>query len=538
VLQAARDITERKRVEAALRESEHKLSVVLESVDAYIYLKDTQGRYLFANRPVRELFGVSMEMIVGQTDAAFFDAETLRRMRNNDRLVLEEGLTVRVEETTLNLKDGRTSTYLSIKHPLRNDAGEIYALCGVSTDITEQKQLEEMQAALETQSRQRQKAESLGLMAGAIAHHFNNHLQSVTANLELLKELPEGMDPGRLLTRAMQATERAAEMSRLLLISLGRIPGVQEPRFLFDICQNSMSRLRDNLPETMDLETDYPSPGPVINADTDQIQLVLTNLVANARDALDGTGGSIRISLKTCPAEAIPAANRFPISWQPQGSDYACLEVRDTGCGIAATDIEKLFDPFFSTKFIGRGMGLSVVLGIVQVHGGGITVESKPGQGSAFRAYFPVSKETLVHLPEAAGAVPDLAGGGGTILLVDDDALLLESAGGLIERMGFSLLTAQDGIEALEVFQQHKEEIRCVITDLTMPRMDGWATLSALHRLDPTLPVILASGYDRTQVMASSHPDRPKVYLNKPFNLQQLRDALGQALGLAGGDKT
>ena len=400
----------------------------------------------------------------------------------------------------------------------------------VIRDITEHRRMEAEKRELETKNRQLQKAESLGRMAGAIAHHFNNQLQSVMGNLELMHEPTEKTNPAICLTRARQAAERAAEVSRLMLVYLGQTSPEMAPCLLSELCQSALPMLRAGLPVTARLEAECPSPGPVILADASQIQQLLTNLVTNAWEALGASGGTTRLTLTACRAETIPTAHRFPVGWQPREPKYACLEVRDTGCGIAKENLETLFDPFYSTKFTGRGLGLPVVLGIVQAHGGGIAVESRPGEGSCFRVYFPICTATMAT-PAIVG--PRSAGGAweGTLLLVDDDGFLLESTGAMVELMGFTLLTARDGIEALEVFRQHREDIRCVITDLTMPRMDGWETLAALRQLQPTLPVILASGYDKGQVMAAARAERPQAFLSKPFGLRQLREAVDQALG-------
>jgi len=403
-------------------------------------------------------------------------------------------------------------------------------IINVIRDITEHRRMEAEKRELETKNRQLQKAESLGRMAGAIAHHFNNQLQSVMGNLELMSEPTGKTDPALCVTRAKQAAERAAEVSRLMLVYLGQTAPEREPRFLSELCQSALPVLRDGLPNTTRLEADCPSPGPVIQADASQIQQMLTNLVTNAWEALGTAGGTVHLVLTSCRAEAITTAHRFPISWQPGEPEYACLELRDTGCGIAEENLETLFDPFYSTKFTGRGLGLPVVLGIVQAHGGGIVVASRPGEGSSFRVYFPICIATVAPLVVAVPRGAD-ATWQGTLLLVDDDGFLLESTGAMVELMGFTLLTARDGIEAMEVFRQHKDDIRCAITDLTMPRMDGWETLTALRQLQPTLPVILASGYDKGQVMAGARTERPQAFLSKPFGLRQLREAVDQALG-------
>jgi signal transduction histidine kinase len=247
-------------------------------------------------------------------------------------------------------------------------------------------------AELAARNRQLQKAESLGRMAGAVAHHFNNQLQAVMSNLDLIEQYTQGTDSGPCLARARHATERAAEMSRLMRLYLGQTSRQQEPRFLAELCRESLASLRTRVPASIQVRAELPSPGPVIRANAGQIGQVLGHLTSNAQEALGAAGGNIQLSLRTCAPLEIPTANRFPINWQPQDRSYACLEVRDTGCGIPAADLEKLFDPFFSTKFTGRGLGLPVVLGVVQAHGGAVTLSSRPGHGSVFRLHFPIAE--------------------------------------------------------------------------------------------------------------------------------------------------
>jgi CheY-like chemotaxis protein len=272
-----------------------------------------------------------------------------------------------------------------------------------------------------------------------------------------------------------------------------------------------------------------PSPGPGISANANEIQQILTNLVTNAWEAGGDGRSAVHLTVKTVSPADIPTWRRFPLDWRPRDHAYACLEVEDQGSGIAEKDIEKIFDPFFSSKHAGRGLGLPVVLGIVRAHSGAIAVETEPGRGSTFRVFLPVSKEKVVSQPDEARKSPEIAWGG-TVLLVEDEPMVRKLGESVLTSLGFAVLLAGDGVEAMEVFQQHKDEVRCVVCDLTMPRMDGWETLAALRRLAPGLPVVLASGYDKGRVMAGDHPELPQAFLSKPYRLHELRDAIRRAL--------
>ncbi|MCX5856186.1 MAG: response regulator [Deltaproteobacteria bacterium] len=259
------------------------------------------------------------------------------------------------------------------------------------------------------------------------------------------------------------------------------------------------------------------------------MQQVMTNLATNAWEAVGESRGAIHLNVKTVSPLEIPASHRFPIGWQPQDTAYACLEVTDVGCGIVDKDIEKLFDPFFSSKFIGRGLGLPVVMGIVRAHGGAGTVESEPGRGSIFRVFLPVSAEEVPRQPDRASQ-PLAIEGASTVLLVEDEEIVRNMAAAMLKRLGYGVLAAKDGVAAVEVFRQRQDEIRCVLCDLTMPRMNGWETLTALHKLAPDIPVILTSGYDKAHVMAGDHPEYPQAFLGKPYLIKELSDAISQAL--------
>ena len=284
------------------------------------------------------------------------------------------------------------------------------------------------------------------------------------------------------------------------------------------------------MPPSVVLETHVPSPGPMVSAAANQVQQVLTNLVTNAWEA-SGEGRSvIRLAVKTVSAADLAGMRSFPIDFQPQAKAYACLEVADLGGWIVTKEIEELFEPFFSTKFAGRGMGLAVVLGIARSHDGVVTVENHPGRGCTFRVFFPVSLEA-VH-PKRVREVPTgkPVQRGATVLVVEDDEDLRETLALTLKVFDFPVLTVEDGVAALELFRQRRDEIGCVLCDVVMPRMNGWETLTALRQLAPDLPVILLSGYSEAETMAGDHPEQPQAFLRKPCEAQVLINKISQLM--------
>ena len=399
----------------------------------------------------------------------------------------------------------------------------------VQNELAERKKLEEERSQWERQQQQLQKVESLNRMAGAIAHNFNNQLGAVMGNLELaLMDLPPG-SVSETLNEAMKASRCAAEVSSLMLTYLGQQVANYEPLDLSEICRECLTLLQVAAPKSMIFEIDLPLPGPIVNADVNQTRQVLTNLVINAWESSNERQGTIAITVTSICSVNIPATHRFPINWQPQDEIYACLEISDSGCGILEQDIEKIFDPFFSSKFTGRGLGLAVVLGIVKANGGAVVVASEYGQGSLFRVLWPISGQAVTRQQEKV-APPLAMENGAVVLLVEDEEMMRNMAATMLTRLGFKVFTARDGIEAVEMFQQHKAEIHVVVCDLAMPRLNGWETLSALRRIRPDIPVIFSSGYEEAQVITEDHPDRPNAFLHKPYQKVTLQDTLARVM--------
>ncbi len=531
------DINERKLAEEAQRMSEIHLQTIVQTIPDLVWLKDSDGVFLDCNAMFERLYGAEKKDIIGKTDYDFVDRELADFFLEHDRKAMVAGNCSNEEWLTF-AADGYRGLFDTIKTPMCNADGKLIGVLGIARNITERKQAEDEKAELEVQNRQLQKAESLGRMAGAVAHHFNNQLQVVMGNLEMaLDDQPLGVNSNESLVSAMQGARKAADVSRLMLTYLGQTPSKQEPTDLSEACRQSLTLLNAAAPKGMILNADFPSSGPVIRADTNQMHQILTNLINNAWEAISDNRGDIGLTVKTYSHADIPNSKRFPIDWQPQSIPYACLEVSDNGCGISNKDIDKIFDPFFTTKFTGRGLGLPVVMGIVKAHGGGISVESEPGLGSTFRIFLPISTEELPCLPampeaQLTGSAEKISRteSGGTVLLIEDDKDVRKMAAMMLTHLRYKVLEAKDGVEAMEIFQQHQDKIRCVLSDLTMPRMDGWDTLAALRKLSPGIPVVLSSGYDEAQVMAGEHSELPNAFLGKPYQLKGLRETINRVL--------
>ena len=521
------DITKRKRAEEELFQQRGLLLSVIESSSDAIFAKDTTGKYVSINESGAKMLGHRVADMIGRTDAEFLSAETASAFRTTDESVMSSGQVHEMEET--GEFNGRTCVFLAHKAPWRDSSGKIIGVVGISNDITERKRLNEEKAKMEGQL---QKIDSLTRMSGAVAHHFNNKLHVVLGYLEMVIG---GMPPGDSsiinLKRAMESARNASNVSGNLLAYVGKARDKIELIDLAELCRMSLPVPQAGKPGKVDMETDLPVPGPLISADAKQIQQILTSLVINAWESIGAETGTIYMSVKTVSATDIPESCRHPIKWKAREQQYACLEVADSGCGILEKDMENLFDPFFSTKFVGRGLGLPMVIGIVQTHAGGITIESRIGGGSVFKVFFPLSAQKEDIHNKQVNKVPNIVAGG-TVLLVEDEKSIREMTTIMLVRLGFTVLQAKDGVEAVEIFEKHKNEISCLLSDLAMPRMDGWETITAIRAIRHDLPVILASGYDEATVMAGEHPELPDVFLNKPYALNKLGDMIGRAMAL------
>ena len=400
------------------------------------------------------------------------------------------------------------------------------------SDITDRKEAEALRVKLEAKSRRIQTAEGLERMAGSIAHLFNNQLFIVIGNLELALDDGASLSSRDKLIEALQAAHRSEEISQLMLTYLGQSNVKLDHVDISEICRQELPGIKAILPRGVTIRTSLVSPGPVVNANENQIKQILANLITNGSDAIMARSGrgEIKIVIKTLSASDISGSDIFSADLIPFAETFACLEVTDTGCGMSKEEVVKIFDPFYSTKNIGRGLGLAMAKGLLKSWGGMIGVQTAVGLGSRFRVFIPLVANAVSRPTEISEGKEDFETRG-TILFVDDDDIVRNLAESMIEHIGFSVISAAGGDEAVVLFKKHRDSIDCLLTDLSMPGLDGWETLAALRNIQPHLPAILSSGYDESQAMSGDHVELPQAFLHKPYTMSYLKEVLHRVLG-------
>ncbi|WP_306549333.1 PAS domain-containing sensor histidine kinase [Desulfobulbus sp.] len=392
------DISDRKRAEEALRASEQFARSTVDALAAHIAILDATGHIVAVNRAWRD-FGRANQAEPAAVSEGVNYLAVCRAVQGHEAEtagVFAAGIlaVLKGERDTFSHEyacHGPMANRWFIGRVSRFSDGEVVRIVVAHENITERRQLENKNLLLQRQVSQLEKEESLGRMAGAIAHHFNNLLTAVIGNIEMaLEDVPRGQGLSRMLTAALSGAKRAAEISGKMLTYLGVNSTKKEQLDLSVICRQSLPLLQMITPSGGTMHADFPSSGPVVFADLSQIQVLLTNLVHNGWEACEGKDGALHLAIKTVDAADIVGQHRFPFGWQPQTEKYGCLLVQDNGCGIKNEDLSKIFEPFFSSKFTGRGMGLALVLGILKAHNSCATVESRPGGGTTFQVYFPV----------------------------------------------------------------------------------------------------------------------------------------------------
>ena len=395
-------------------------------------------------------------------------------------------------------------------------------------DVTEQVRREREEQELRARRQEGQRLESLGMMASGIAHDFNNLLVGVLGNAELLLMDADADAPRQEhLAQIREAAERAAALTAQMLAYSGRGFLSTAPIDLAQLVQRMRTLLPTLVPPRTMVEYVLDAV-PRVTGDAAQLHQVVSAMCVNAGEALDDGGGTVTIRTGTCDLTPTDLPSLIPNDGAAPGP-YAFVEVRDTGCGMDADTVTRIFDPFFSTKFTGRGLGLAAVHGIVRAHEGVIRVTSTPGEGTTVALFFPVAEAAATPRRTCAGPATEWRGSG-TVLVVDDEEHIRDIASSFLEQMGFTVLTACDGREGVACFADHAADITAVLLDFTMPHMMGDAVYAELRRRAPELPITIMSGYTANDIPIEFAQDTHARFLAKPFRAQALTDTLRELL--------
>jgi len=537
------EVTERRRSEEALRESEEQFRRFAAASSYGFGMGDLSGQVIYSNAAtVRIVEEESEETFTSKSFYQFYTPRDAERLREEILpIVLKTGQWVG-EIPLLSARGNLVPVEQNI-FLIRDEKGTPRMVGNIITDITDRKQAEEQRLSLERQVQYAQKLESLGVLAGGIAHDFNNILMVILGNADLALDGLSSHAPAREnIEEILKASKRAAELARQMLAYSGKGHFVVEPLDLGMLVDEMAHLLEVSISKKVVLKYNFADNLPAIDGDATQIRQIIMNLITNASEAIGDKSGVVALSTGAmdCDRAYLDDVNEILLAGldEPLGEGiYVYIEVVDTGCGMDAETIEKIFDPFFTTKFTGRGLGMSAVLGIVRGHHGAIKIHSKLGRGTTFKVLFPAGE-----LPAGGNAIQERDGdtaeawrGRGTVLIADDEESIRAVGKQALCRMGFSVLTAVNGREAIEIFGAHADEIVCVLLDLTMPHMDGEQAFGELRRIRPDVKVILCSGYNEQDATRHFVGKGLTGFIQKPYDLSALREKLMEILP---GDKT
>ena len=511
-----RDITERKRAEEQIVEQ----AALLDKARDAILVRDLEGKILFWNKGAERMYGWTRQEAVGRNVSDIF-------YTNPKRFEEVNGLTISQGEWHGELqhltKDRRELTIEARWTLIRDNEGHPKSVLAINTDITDRKKLE-------AQFMRAQRMESIGTLAGGVAHDLNNILAPIMMSIDILKEISENPQARSILETIEVSAKRGADIVRQVLSFARGLEGQRievQPKHLLKDLENI---IKDTFPKDIRLQFSIPNDIWTILGDPTQVHQILLNLCVNARDAMPN-GGNLTIGVENCVLDEQYAAMNI----QAKPGRYVNISVTDSGTGMPADLIDKIFEPFFTTKALnkGTGLGLSTVMAIVKSHDGIVNVYSEPGKGTTFKVYLPAMETSTEARKEQAEAASLPRGNGETILVIDDEASILTITSQTLQAFGYRVLTAADGADALSVYVQNRNDIAVVLTDMMMPVLDGPATIHALLRINPAVKIVAASGLNANGGVAKASGAGIKHFLTKPYTagtlLKVMRAILAEA---------
>ncbi len=529
-----RELLERRRAEASLAESESRFRLALQGSPISVADQDLELRYTWVHNPPAGLSPIAM---IGKTDAEVFRGSAGQRLAELKARVASTGSAGRLDVT--HAAGGQTFALDVLAEPRRDASGAVVGVMSAVVDVTPARLAEQRRVELDRRVRQAQKLESLALLAGGIAHDFNNLLAGILGNASLLKsELPPTSDAHVHASTVEQAARRAADLTHQLLAYSGhgstRISDVN----LSALAEETLRVIHASLPAGTRVQTAFAAGLPTVRADATQVGQVVLNIIKNASDSLPAGGGSIRVSTRISRLDEADIETA-DVGSAAEPGEFACVEVVDDGHGIDAHTRSRLFDPFYSTRGSGRGLGLSVVAGVVRRHSGIIHVTSAPGKGTTFLVCFPLAKSPPADpsLPMQSGLWATGSRLGGLaqtrrVLVAEDNEAVRSVVARSLERAGYEVVAVGDASTALDRMRSAPAPFDCAVLDQRLPDRPGAQLLAMLREKRARLPGVLISGAEDSQAMVLAAADGPSAFLRKPFLPDELVKAVEDILAV------
>jgi PAS domain S-box-containing protein len=516
VIGALLDITERKRAEEQISEQ----AAFLDKARDAIIVRDLEGKILYWNKGAERIYGWTREEVVGRNVFEILRPDP-KKFEELNRLTISHGeWNGELQHLTRDRREITSEVRITL---IRDNEGHPKSILAINTDITEKKKIE-------AQFMRAQRMESIGMLAGGIAHDLNNILAPIMMSIDILKTSSDSPETKQILDTIELSAKRGADIVRQVLSFARGVEGERievQPKHLLKDLENI---IKDTFPKDIRLQFSIPNDMWTILGDPTQVHQVLLNLCVNARDAMPH-GGSLTIEVENCVLDEQYAA----MNLQAKAGRYVNISVTDSGTGIPPGILDKIFEPFFTTKELhkGTGLGLSTVMAIVKSHEGIINVYSEPGKGTIFKVYLPAMELSSEALKKQTQLVSPPRGNGETVLVVDDEASILTITSETLQAFGYRVLTATDGAEAVAVYSDHENEIAVVLTDMMMPIMDGTAAIHALRQINPAIKVVASSGLGSVDGEANASGVSVKHFLMKPYTaatlLKTMRAILNEA---------
>jgi len=520
----------RRAADSALRESSEKYRTILESIEEGYFETDQKGNLTFSNETFCKILGYPRNQLLGMNSCDYTTPDTADKISRIMEQIKQTGRPEDVTDYDVIRKDGSEAALELSISLLTDKDGRPAGFRGMVRDVSQRKETEEEKRLLETQLQQAQKMESIGTLAGGIAHDFNNILMGIQGNATLMLLKIESEHPNYKKIKSIEKfVQNGTELTRQLLGFARRGKYLVKTTDLNEVIEKS-SALFARTKKEIQVHTVFHDEIWAVEVDRGQIEQALLNLYVNAWQAMPA-GGDVYLKTRNVMLDS-----SYVKPFKVELGKYVEISVSDTGVGIDRKTRERIFEPFFTTKEMGRGtgLGLASVYGIIKSHSGYIDVHSEKEKGTTFTIYLPASEKEAVREKTVPAA---MLKGTGAILLIDDEKMILDVGRELLEELGYTVLSALSGREALDIFQKNSDKIDLVIMDMIMPGMGGGETFDRLRAINPNIKVLLSSGYSVNGQASKILHRGCDGFIQKPFNLNRLAEKIGKIRGKRSGMK-